>query len=274
MAMSSLLDLKNITRFKGTSTGVRSLSVALACVAALAGASTARAGSYYFPGGYYTTGGSVDPSGDGYTGYDNSNIPTMPVGNTTAVTGTVLTGGDRLTPGTQSAPTGPDILAWCVDLSHTINIGSTNNFSLLSGGNPTTTAYFSSLYTGANGATTVANLEHLASNWLGSVTTVDQSAAFQIAMWDIMFDFSGASAVTANGANAAAVNAQVATYLGNLSGPITEQLTYLQDDGTNGGSIQNLATFTPVPLPASVWLMLSGVAGVGVMARRRNLSFA
>jgi hypothetical protein len=231
---------------------------------------TAQASSFYFPGGYYTSGGSVDASGDGYPGYDNSNIPSMPVGNSTAATGTVLTGGDRLTPGTQGSPTGPDILAWCIDLSHNINIGSTVSFNSLSDGNSNTITYFSSLYTGANGAATISNLEHLASNWLGSIQTVDQSAAFQIAMWDIMFNFSGTSAVVANGANAAAVNTDVQTYLSNLSGPITERLTYLQDDGTNGGSIQNLATFTPVPLPASVWFMLSGVTGIGLMARRRK----
>jgi hypothetical protein len=44
---------------------------------------------------------------------------------------------------------------------------------------------------------------------------------------------------------------------------------------TEGGSINgvvkyNITSLTAVPLPASVWLMLSGLVGVGVMARKRR----
>jgi hypothetical protein len=47
------------------------------------------------------------------------------------------------------------------------------------------------------------------------------------------------------------------------------------DFETTGGSINgtvyyNITSLTAVPLPASAWLMLSGLIGVGVMARKRR----
>jgi hypothetical protein len=228
----------------------------LACAAALAGASTVHAATFNYPGGFFTGGDS------GLAGYDYSNIASMPA------LGNIYTGGDQLNP---VSPSGPAILAWCVDLSDSIYVGSTNvGFNVLSDSDPTTVTYFSGLYTGANGATTITNLEHLASNWLSSVTNADTSAAFQIAVWDIAFEGGSSTFAVANGANKATVNADVTLFLGNLSGPITEKLTYLQDNGANMGTIQNLATFTAVPLPAALPLLLSGFIGLGSMARRRK----
>jgi hypothetical protein len=49
----------------------------------------------------------------------------------------------------------------------------------------------------------------------------------------------------------------------------------LRVSGTATGSLGGIysgavAVATPVPLPAAVWLLLSGLAGVGAMARRRK----
>jgi hypothetical protein len=58
----------------------------------------------------------------------------------------------------------------------------------------------------------------------------------------------------------------------NPSGPVC---CYLEGDpgnlpvGNTGASNVAYVVFTPVPLPASAWLMLSGVAGFGAMIRRR-----
>jgi hypothetical protein len=40
--------------------------------------------------------------------------------------------------------------------------------------------------------------------------------------------------------------------------------------GTKGGYYVGGVTTSPVPLPAAAWLLLSGLAGVGAMARRRR----
>jgi hypothetical protein len=233
----------------------------VAAALALAGVTGAQATTYNFPGSTYQNGDS------GTQGYDYSNISAAPAGYPGGITGTVLTGGDKLVAGATTLD------AYCVDLSDYIYIGSNLDYTLLSDSNPATAAYLSTLYTGANGAATLTSLEHLASNAYSQVTNADTSAAFQIAVWDIAFG-QGVSGFTvaANGTHAATVNADVSTFLNlaNEGGPITEQLTLLQDDGTNGGMIQNLVTFTPVPLPAAGWLMISGLSVLGAALRRRR----
>jgi len=40
--------------------------------------------------------------------------------------------------------------------------------------------------------------------------------------------------------------------------------------GASGGAYSGVVAASPVPLPAAAWLLLSGLAGVGVIARRRR----
>jgi hypothetical protein len=46
----------------------------------------------------------------------------------------------------------------------------------------------------------------------------------------------------------------------------------VRGEAAAGSSYSGTATFTPVPLPAAVWLMLSGAAGLSGFARRRVVS--
>jgi hypothetical protein len=239
----------------------KSIPILVGAALLLARAPAADATMFNFPGGYFSGGDS------GLSGYDLANISAAPAGYAGAITGSVYSGGDALVSGSTT------IDAYCVDLSHDLYVGSNVNYALDSDTSPTTVSYFGTLYSGANGAATITALEHLASNALSLVNNADTSAAFQIAIWDIAFGSSSSGfMVSANGADAAAVNADVATFLSLAAsgGAITEQLTLLQDDGTNMGAIQNLVTFTPVPLPGAAWLLLSGLAGAGALVRRRR----
>ena len=60
-----------------------------------------------------------------------------------------------------------------------------------------------------------------------------------------------------------------AVYAGFLAGNANtgNSILYTQ---FNGGTL----TVTPVPLPAAAWLLVSGIGGVGALARRRKLSLA
>ncbi len=51
------------------------------------------------------------------------------------------------------------------------------------------------------------------------------------------------------------------TYVLDIAGTAT---------GANGGLYVGSLNLQPVPLPAAIWFMLSGLGGIGLMARRRN----
>ena len=222
--------------------------------------------SFAWNGGYFAPGGD-------FNGYDTVNIANTTPGGPAPIASPVGSGADKLTAGAvtgtgMSYPVGTILEAFCVDIS--IFIASTMIYNVLSDTNSATTAYFGSLYTGAVGGATVGNLERYASANLGSVTNVDTSAAFQIGIWQIAFG-SGFSA-TPVGATAAIVSAEVAifqTAYASYTGSLTEQLTFLHQD-TGAHNSQMLVTFSPVPLPASLWLMLSGIGAFAVLGRRQK----
>jgi hypothetical protein len=225
---------------------------------------------YVYDGGYFPQTGDYGVAGYDQVAISNTTPGNSVVGGSTPVASEVGAGADHLMP---SPGPGGALQTYCVDVAHyLIGTGGTATYNVLADSDPATLGYFSGVYTGASGTAIVNSLEHLASNWLGSVNSSDASAAFQIAVWDLSFG-SGFSA-SANGADAAAVNGLVAQYLGNLGGAITEQLTFLQDPSwTSGMQVsQHLITFTPVPLPASVWLLLSGIGAL--LTRRAPFSRA
>jgi len=62
-------------------------------------------------------------------------------------------------------------------------------------------------------------------------------------------------------------------YTPNLGSSGTDSFTFQIEDATD--QLSNVATAyvdvtAPVPLPASIWLMLSGLGGIGTMVRKRK----
>jgi hypothetical protein len=212
-------------------------------------------------------GGYFPQIGDyGVAGFDEVSVSNTTPGNSVAggsapVESPIGVGAIALAP---SPGPGSPLQAYCVDVSHPLTDGVAS-YNVLSDSDPATISYFSDVYTGANGTAIVSNLEHLASNWLPTVNSTDSSAAFQIAVWDLAFG-SGFSAIDSS-ASGATVDALVTQYLGNLAGPITEQLSFLQSSADAPVS-QALVAFTPVPLPPAAWLLLSGLVGLLALARR------
>ncbi len=119
----------------------------------------------------------------------------------------------------------------------------------------------------------------LFTGFAGGVDTALESAAFQLALWEIKYETgatynlsSGSASFTdlawGNG-NAVAI---AQTYLAGLSGFANNvQLHVLTSvDGRRIDGKQDVVYATAVPEPSTYALMLAGLAGLGMVARRRQ----
>jgi hypothetical protein len=146
--------------------------------------------------------------------------------------------------------------AWCVDIFQTL--ASPSSYTLQSA---------SSFYSSDPGKATA--LSQLASSSLSSVTNATNSAAFQLAVWEIVNEASGGGySLTAGNFKASSTTAVINaanSMLGNLSGPITMTASVWAS-----GSSQDIAVFAPVPEPETYAMMLAGLGLMGFVARRRK----
>lgn len=128
----------------------------------------------------------------------------------------------------------------------------------------------------------VTNIGKLFNTAYGSLARTDhaQSAAFQLALWEIVYetgDTFGLGTGTFTGTSGVAnVISTADMFLAKLhqSAPKAWNLLFLQSqDGSDEDSLhdsQNLVTVTPVPLPAAGLLMLGALGGLGLMRRRKQ----
>jgi hypothetical protein len=148
-------------------------------------------------------------------------------------------------------------LSYCVDLLHPLGVPGLYNIM------PLTSLY---MYN----PTKDLNLTKLLANT--NATTADESAAIQLAVWEIVFDnsttvTSGAFSMT--GGNSAAAQALTNTYLGQLGTWTTMGRTaMLLYSDTN----QSQVFLTPVPESATWGMMIVGLGVVGASLRRRKLT--
>ncbi len=130
--------------------------------------------------------------------------------------------------------------------------------------------YEASAFTG----TKAPLVQGLFSKFYGGLSDYDSKAAFQLALWEIMRETgsptdvtSGGFYMSASGTNFSTVASIANNYLtqaATYSGPSLYTLTYLSN-----ASLQDLVTATPVPEPMSGAMLMSGLAVLGLLARRR-----
>ena len=157
--------------------------------------------------------------------------------------------------------------AWSVDIATRLRRSSTYT---------TTTSPFS---TGVLTALQISNIEKLFETGLKTLNLANnaQSAGFQLALWEVLYEKSGAFNLGKGNfkvSNSKAAIAAGKALLTGMSGPITQNydMTYLQSNDSRGQGrqySQHLVTATVVPLPAGGFLLLGALGGLAVLRRRK-----
>lgn len=182
-----------------------------------------------------------------------TNTPTPPV----PVTSSPSTGGISMLNLTAG---GGSFAAWCVDIYSWLNTSSSGaSYTLTSG---------ASFYAGS--PDTVTALERLASQHLASISTVAASGAFQLAVWEIVYENSGIYDLSAGNFQVVSPDYPIETAnswlaaLGNSAPTMTLSVWA-------SSSSQDLAVFAaPIPEPEIYAMLLAGFGVMGFVARRKR----
>lgn len=148
---------------------------------------------------------------------------------------------------------GNDVLAWAVDLFYAIEATDS--------------------YSGADtlSAAVKTNIDLLYNSAFASISNATEAAGFQVALWEIVTDTDTGLDLQSGDFKArgrAAKYQKAAEYLAGLEGAETGRwnISYFSAD-SNG---TNLVSATAVPLPAAVWMLGLGLAGLYGASRRRK----
>ncbi|WP_144185244.1 PEP-CTERM sorting domain-containing protein [Elioraea rosea] len=159
------------------------------------------------------------------------------------------------TPG-GSAPGWTDFLTYCLEPDELLGI---------SGSTPKKGSFSEGLAGTPYAADETALTRLVNTHFADSLTSATKSAAFQVALWEVAYDAvadlgDGAFRYTASGA----VRAQALAYLDEASWMAgTENLDVILRIGSQDLIVQ-------VPEPGTMALLLAGLLGLGVAARRRH----
>lgn len=156
----------------------------------------------------------------------------------------------------------PTFTTFCIDLTQTVSPGTLYNMQTFPAASAPTSG---AAGPGGMGAAREALLGRLFADHYNSLSSADQYAGFQLAVWEIVFD-SGLDLslgnFTATGSVSAMANANA--YLGTIAGPGPSWPVFAIDDVPDGQSIQGQIM---IPTPGAAALM--GLGGLAAFRRRR-----
>ena len=155
-----------------------------------------------------------------------------------------------------------DFLAWCLDLGAFLGTSGSHEYTT------SATPFSNSFGLDSAGIARVSSIFN--ANFGAAVTaTTDASAAFQVALWEVVYDDdmnigTGAFQASSSG-NVETLAAGYLAAAANYAGPNLFDVTYLES--TAADRAQNIVTVSAVPLPAAGLMLGFAVAGLGAARR-------